>query len=39
MFNLFRKTFVATLKLLRLKCLMRLLNLTDFIEILNGVKL
>jgi len=33
MFNLFGKTFVATSKLLRLNYLMRLLNLTDFIEI------
>jgi len=39
MFNLFHETFVATLKLLRLNCLKTLLNLTDFIEISNGIKL
>jgi len=32
MFNLFRKAFVATLNLLYLNCLMRLLNWTDFVE-------
>jgi len=40
MFNLFCKVFVATLNLIRLTCLMRLCkNLTDFIEIQNGIKL
>jgi len=39
MFNLFRKTFVVHLNLLRLNYLMRLFNLTDFIEISGGIKL